>query len=144
MRTIFRQPGETGIENLGKKANAKGMKLRKKNLYMFYLCASVFFSQNLLAMGQNEAILNESYSRQLHMLAKECYDNERYHEALIHYQKLAEQNDPIAQFQLGEMYRHGFGIPKNTDLAVKYYNVSIVGGDVRGIDALGKLSKKAI
>lgn len=47
-----------------------------------------------------------------------------YSESLKWYEKLAEQDDPIAQFEVGEFYRKGLGITKNLNKAIDYFTKS--------------------
>jgi TPR repeat protein/tRNA A-37 threonylcarbamoyl transferase component Bud32 len=49
----------------------------------------------------------------------------KYTEALPIIQKLAEENDPKAQFELGFLYNKGFGVKQNYQEALKYYQKAV-------------------
>jgi outer membrane biosynthesis protein TonB len=53
--------------------------------------------------------------------AFQAYQRGDYEAAIAAWQPLAEQGDPIAQFNLGQMYRLGKGVPQSDREAVKWY-----------------------
>jgi hypothetical protein len=54
---------------------------------------------------------------------------QNYVEALQWYQRAADQNHRLAQFNLGQMFAHGQGMPKNDSMAVMWIRRAANGGD---------------
>lgn len=52
-----------------------------------------------------------------------------YQQAMIWYQKAADQNHHLAQFNLSRMYAHGHGMPKSDAMARMWLRRSANGGD---------------
>ena len=52
-----------------------------------------------------------------------------YTQALEWYQKAADQNHRLAQFNLGQMFAHGQSVPRNDALAVMWIRRAANGGD---------------
>jgi len=60
-------------------------------------------------------------------------DSEDYEDALA----LAEQGDAFDQYDLGEMYRKGEGVPQDYKAAVKWYSLAAEQGNVKAQSNLG-------
>ena len=58
-----------------------------------------------------------------------AYNSGDYATALREWTPLAKQGDASAQYNLGQMYRRGQGVPKNHKTAVKYYTLAAKQGD---------------
>ena len=52
------------------------------------------------------------------------YENGDYATALREWEPLAEQGNVSAQYNLGQMYRRGQGVPQNYKTAVKWYRLA--------------------
>lgn len=52
-----------------------------------------------------------------------------YAQAREWYQKAADQNHRLAQFNLGQMFAHGHGMPKSDSMALMWIRRSAEGGD---------------
>jgi TPR repeat protein len=52
-----------------------------------------------------------------------------YGQAMEWYQKAADQNHRLAQFNLGQMFAHGQGIPKSDSMALMWIRRAADGGD---------------
>lgn len=52
-----------------------------------------------------------------------------YAQALEWYQKAADQNHRLAQFNLGQMFAHGQGMPKSDSMAIMWIRRAAEGGD---------------
>jgi TPR repeat protein len=52
-----------------------------------------------------------------------------YAQAMFWYQKAADQNHTMAQFNLGQMYALGHGMPKSDTMAVMWIRRAAAGGD---------------
>ena len=52
-----------------------------------------------------------------------------YLQAMEWYQKAADQNHRLAQFNLGQMFAHGQGIPKSDSMALMWIRRAAHGGD---------------
>ena len=50
-----------------------------------------------------------------------AYERGHYEMAMYDFEQRAVQGDPIAQFCLGYMYKHGSGVPPNPHKAIKWY-----------------------
>jgi TPR repeat protein len=59
-----------------------------------------------------------------------------FKEACSWYRKAAEQNFPVAQMFLGDMYAAGKGVERDYDLAIKWYKKSILNGNKKAQDGL--------
>lgn len=59
-----------------------------------------------------------------------------YSEAFNYFQSASEQNDPLGQYFLGELYEEGNGVSRNIDKAKEYYQLAANQGQ---IDAIKKL-----
>jgi len=54
-----------------------------------------------------------------------AYQSGDYATALREFRPLAEQGDANAQFNLGQMYRKGEGVPQDDRTAVKWYGLAV-------------------
>ena len=57
-----------------------------------------------------------------------AYESGDYATALKEFRPLAEQGHAVAQFKLGVMYDHGYGVPENDTEAVKWLRKAAVQG----------------
>ena len=71
--------------------------------------------------------------------ASDAYDVGDYATAYTHYKALAEQGNAIAQFNLGIMYKKGYGVPKNNTNAVGWFRKAADQGDAIAQYQLGKM-----
>ena len=59
----------------------------------------------------------------------DAYMRDDFTTALKEFRPLAEQGNASAQFNLGLMYRKGWGVPKDYVLAYMWFNISATNGD---------------
>jgi len=59
----------------------------------------------------------------------DAYDRGDFATALREWEPLAEQGDASVQFNLGQMYRNGKGVPQDDKTAVKWYRLAAEQGD---------------
>ena len=50
-----------------------------------------------------------------------------------------ENNDPIAQYNLGVLYTEGKGVPKNYQESIKWYRLSADQGNAEAQSSLGSM-----
>ena len=65
-----------------------------------------------------------------------------YREAARWYRKAADLGDPIAQYNLGVMYRSGQGVPQNSSEAARWYQKAAEQGDPDAQKNLGDLYRR--
>jgi TPR repeat protein len=71
--------------------------------------------------SQKTNCLRTQYAEQLYDDALELYHEQQYVEALKLFKDSADLGHSRAKWKLGNMYRKGTGVPKNLDMAEKYY-----------------------
>ena len=59
--------------------------------------------------------------------------------ALSEFQRLAEQGNAVAQYNLGVMYANGMGVPRDAEKAADWFHDAASGGDARAQYNLGNL-----
>lgn len=69
----------------------------------------------------------------------DAYFDEDYGLALENLQPVAEADDPIAQFFLGEMYLHGKGVDRDFEQAALWYERAALNGHPEAQAAIGSL-----
>jgi uncharacterized protein len=69
----------------------------------------------------------------------EAYNHGRYGAALFEWQKLAEAGDAKAQYMLGQMYKDGKGVDRNSGEAIRWFRKSAEGGNPSAGYWLGQL-----
>ena len=67
----------------------------------------------------------------------DAYNNGDYATALNEWRPLAEQGNADAQFNLGQMYANGRGVPEDDREAVKWYTLAAEQGDASAQNNLG-------
>ena len=67
----------------------------------------------------------------------DAYDKGDYATALKEFMPLAEQGDASAQYNLGQIYRQGLGVPEDYKTAEKWYILSAEQGDAKAQYNLG-------
>jgi TPR repeat protein len=67
----------------------------------------------------------------------DAYDTGDYSLALDEFTPLAEQGDASAQYNLGEMYRRGDGVPQDFATAMKWYTLAAEQGNASAQYTLG-------
>ena len=67
---------------------------------------------------ENSPTTEESSNYDLGIAA---YERGHYEMAMYDFEQRAMQGDPIAQFCLGYMYKHGKGVPPNPRKAIEWY-----------------------
>ena len=77
--------------------------------------------------------------KEIFQQAKVLYDQGQYAEALLLYQKLAEQGDADAQYYLGVMYNKGQGLAKDANQAVYWYRKAAEQGNATAQNNLGAI-----
>ena len=80
-------------------------------------------------------------------IADKCsasYEKGDYETALREFQPLAEQGNISAQFNLGQMYKRGQGVPKDYKTAVKWFKLAAEQGDLLAQANLGWIHYKGI
>jgi hypothetical protein len=65
-----------------------------------------------------------------------------YKESIKWFTKSAEQGDSKSQYNLGEIYQEGKGIPKNNVMAYMFFNLAAVNGDEVKIKSRNKVASK--
>ncbi len=69
----------------------------------------------------------------------EAYKRGHYTTALYDFEKRANQGDPVAQFCLGYMYKHGHGVRANNEKAAKWYIKAADQGYAPAMNNLAKM-----
>ena len=102
-------------------------------LFTFLLSACVNSDQKIKYLTKEEAVTS------LVALDKgeDCYDKKDYANALVHFKRAANFNNPIALYYMGFMYDMGYGVPKDYEMAFKYYKQSADFGYVPAVNNLG-------
>lgn len=59
--------------------------------------------------------------------------------ALSEFQRLAEQGNFVAQYNLGVMYANGLGVPRDADKAARWFHAAAKAGDARAQYNLGNM-----
>ena len=62
-----------------------------------------------------------------------AYESGDYATALQEFRPLAEQGHAVAQFNLGVMYDHGYGVPENDTEAAKWFRKVAEQGDATAV-----------
>jgi TPR repeat protein len=65
-----------------------------------------------------------------------------YKESIKWFTKSAEQGDSKSQYNLGEIYQEGKGVPKNNVMAYMFFNLAAVNGDEVKIKSRNKVASK--
>ena len=68
-----------------------------------------------------------------------AHESGDYATALREWKPLAEQGDSDAQFNLGQMYYYGRGVPRNYKTAVKWFRLAAEQGDADAQYNLGAM-----
>ena len=76
--------------------------------------------------------------------AYDAYQKKEYAIAFKGFKKLAEQRGAHAQFNLGEIYRRGYGVPQDYREAVRWYTLAAEKGYVDAMFNLGVIYKDGI
>ncbi len=71
-----------------------------------------------------------------------AYGDGDYATALREWQPLAEQGDAEAQFQMGWLYKNGYGVPQNDKQVVEWWELSAEQGYARAQYNLGLMYRK--
>src|SRR5207245_994018 len=71
--------------------------------------------------------------------AQSAYEQRDYQKALKQFRPLAQKGDPIAERYLGVMYRLGYGVARNPDIAIEWFKRSAGAGDPFAQAALGSI-----
>ena len=79
-----------------------------------------------------KAIVTGPTNRQVDQDGWGAYERGDYQTALREWRPLATQGNAPAQFNLGLMYDHGYGVPQDDAEAVKWYRLAAEQGDARG------------
>ena len=66
-----------------------------------------------------------------------AYSNGDYISAIQFWTPLAERGNNLAQYNLGVVYEHGEGVPKDAKIAVKWYTLAAEQGDATAQFSLG-------
>ena len=110
----------------------------KKFLLLLSLVASLALAENLVFLTipqltekaeQGDAMAQTMLGTAYHLGQQKEPLEKDYAKALYWYKKAAEQNQPIALYQLGVMYEFGRGVEKNGKEAFKWYLKSAERGE---------------
>ncbi len=85
----------------------------------------------LLSVGCNSEKPNETPNYDAGI---EAYKRGHYTTALYDFEKRAKQGDPVAQFCLGYMYKHGKGVKANNQTALDWYTKAAAQGHVPALN----------
>lgn len=77
----------------------------------------------------------------LHRQGQKFSREQRWSEAIICFQKAAEQGYTAAQYHLGSCYEHGYGTDADVDSACKWYRIAASKGHVAAADRLEMLNR---
>ena len=72
------------------------------------------------------------------------YEKGDYETALREFKPLAEQGGAYAQYNLGQMYRRGQGVPHNYQTAVKWYRLAAEQGNAYAQFNLDKIKTRLV
>lgn len=70
---------------------------------------------------------------------KAAYERRDYKTALEKFHSAAQQGDAKAQYNLGQIYRNGLGIPRDNAEAVKWYRLAAQQGHAKAQNNLGMM-----
>ena len=70
-----------------------------------------------------------------------AYSNGDYISAIQFWTPLAERGNNLAQYNLGVVYEHGEGVPKDAKIAVKWYTLAAEQGDATAQFSLGLIDR---
>jgi len=102
--------------------------LEKTQLHSIALAIGmVFFASTAMALPEAD-----------HARGVQAAQRADYVSALPHFQVLAAQGDPAAQYNLAMLYAHGLGVPRNATLANLWAKKSAAAGYALAIDWLAK------
>ena len=65
------------------------------------------------------------------------FEEEKYSESIKIFERLAEQNDSVAQYYLGHFFSEGLGVPENSEAAVNFYMLSANQGYAPAQETIG-------
>ena len=82
-------------------------------------------------------VYSDAELKDLYKKGNEFYDKKQYPEAVECYRKAAEQGYAYAQYNLGYMYRNGYGVTKDYGEAVRWYRKAAEQGDATAQNNLG-------
>ena len=74
----------------------------------------------------------------------QAYKKKDYAKALIEFRALAERGNTDAQYNLGQMYRQGEGVPQDDAEAVRWYRLAAEKGDADAQYNLGQMYRQGI
>lgn len=107
------------------------------------LYGSTFLSKKILEeQGNGKALYEIGF---IYEHGEEEGVEQSYKEALLYYRSAAKKNDPIAQYQLGEMYEYGDdGIEQSYQKAFHYYKLAAKQGIPEAEYKLGSIYKHGL
>ena len=73
-------------------------------------------------IADHQALLGKMYEEGTVVVKKD------YEQALFWYLKAADQGNVLAQTRLGGMYENGYGVPRNNNKALKWYQKAAASG----------------
>lgn len=120
-----------------------------RNGYKFIDLRNIKFTNNKKVVKKEQLTKNEKIDEQL-LTAKTYYTKKDYENAFVWYQKAANDNNVIAQYQLGYMYRKGLGTRKSRKNAKIWWKKACKQGhkksckEIEKMNAFGNAFLKAV
>ena len=75
------------------------------------------------------------------LLGQQALNQKKYALAFKYYQKAAKKGDPQAQYAIGYMYYHGFGVDKDLQYAIRWWGKSAKSNYKPAQNALAQLDQ---
>ena len=73
-----------------------------------------------------------------------AYEASSFQVALAEFRKSSRQGDARAQYMLGRMYQHGYGVVVNNGVAIDYYRMAAEQGHAKAQYTLGVIHQKGL
>ena len=73
-----------------------------------------------------------------------AYEASSFQVALAEFRKVSRQGDARAQYMLGRMYQHGYGVVANNGVAIDYYRMAAEQGHAKAQYTLGVMHQKGL
>ena len=73
-----------------------------------------------------------------------AYEASNFQVALSEFRKASREGDVRAQYMLGRMYQHGYGVAENNGVAIDYYRRAAEQGHAKAQYALGIMHQKGL
>jgi TPR repeat protein len=100
------------------------------------VCFALFYFISRMLKGTDKVIDKVTDPAKLYEMANEFAEQGKFKKAVKYCRKAAEQGDKDAQFNLGQMYYQGQGVPQDDKAAFRYYKLAAEQGDELAISML--------